>query len=964
MSSQCSSPMTRATTPPSSPPFEAEASNEAGDTVEDEESEQGDEDTEARMRTLTSLLEKSSAYVSMLKQQMDKVKLTRRPPNPAPSQPEANPTAASDCRTHKRTRDDAVSDAEQPSKRVKLEGDASGGAHGQEQNDAHAFVQPVLVTGATLKDYQLEGVAWMAGLYQNGISGILADEMGLGKTLQTIAFHAWLRERSPAPFMVVCPLSVLNNWVEEFTRFAPDIPVCMYHGTPEERAELRRTNMVFSEKDMEYQTKSFESRGLAGPSATPGSRNKRGEAAKGGRGRKSKASAPSRRPKEVKSSTASRVSGRLSGRRKVDMKEPESDDEQRPVVKGKGKARGRRSTGGRAKRQIIDDSEEDEDASEDERAQPTDINVAPVGGPSEPELPPHQKTNFPVVITTYEMIIKDRPYLSGYFFGFIVVDEGHRLKNMDCKLMREIKSLNSAARMVLTGTPLHNNLAELWALLNFILPDIFDDVEAFEDWFDLPALQSTLSASRSSQLIHSLHAVLRPFLLRRLKVDVEADLPPKKEYVLYAPLSEQQHEVYDAVVGGHLRELLMKQAGDRGRKKAVNASSDEEEDMPLKLQAGPKGKSVRVQRAKRKSYALDGDDDEYFAKLESGEMEAERQKQREKSAQEQGREWQRKATLKKINNMKLQNPVMQLRKVCSHPFLFDWPVDPDTHEPVLNEDLVSSSGKMMMLDRLLDELFRRKHKVLLFSQFKTMLDIIEDWAVHFKQWPICRIDGSTSMSERRDEVSRFQNSGDVKDAPKLFLLSTRAAGLGLNLVAADTVIFYDQDWNPQMDLQAQDRAHRIGQTKPVLIFRLVSAHTVETKIMQRATEKRKLEALVIAKGQFRTPTMAVGRTKPETMAEMAAALLKLEGEQIQVVSNTAAGKASVISNEELDMLLDRRPEVFADRGKGWTSAEREKAKEGESIPGARKPAFAVYEAPVDEAGDMLAGLLDGDSDEE
>lgn len=125
------------------------------------------------------------------------------------------------------------------------------------------------------------------------------------------------------------------------------------------------------------------------------------------------------------------------------------------------------------------------------------------------------------------------------------------------------------------------------------------------------------------------------------------------------------------------------------------------------------------------------------------------------------------------------------------------------------------------------------------------------------------------MAKRREEVARFQNSGEAPDAPRLFLLSTRAGGLGLNLVAADTVIFYDQDWvclspevllnvcseltwgcsqNPQMDLQAQDRAHRIGQTKPVLIFRLAAAHTIETKIMQRATEKRKLEALVIAKG--------------------------------------------------------------------------------------------------------------------
>jgi len=168
--------------------------------------------------------------------------------------------------------------------------------------------------------------------------------------------------------------------------------------------------------------------------------------------------------------------------------------------------------------------------------------------------------------------------------------------------------------------------------------------------------------------------------------------------------------------------------------------------------------------------------------------------------------------VKQINNLHLQNTVMQLRKVCSHPFLFDWPADPQTRELVVNDELVNASGKMMVLERLLDELFRRGHKVLVFSQFTTMLDIIEvrsliisrvsliislcakDWATEFKQWPLCRIDGSTPPLERRVEMNRFQGGGNAPDAPRLFLLSTRAGGLGINLTAADTVIFYDQDW--------------------------------------------------------------------------------------------------------------------------------------------------------------------------
>ena len=172
--------------------------------------------------------------------------------------------------------------------------------------------------------------------------------------------------------------------------------------------------------------------------------------------------------------------------------------------------------------------------------------------------------------------------------------------------------------------------------------------------------------------------------------------------------------------------------------------------------------------------------------------------------------------------------------------------------------------------------------------------------------------------------------------------------------------------NPQADLQAQDRAHRIGQTKPVLIFRLLCAHTVETKIMQRATEKRKLEALVIAKGEFVNPTAK--RNKSQALAELAMEMHRLEGEKIQVVPNTAAGKASVISDEELELLLDRRPEVFADRQKGWTSAggvEEVEAAAAIVRPDAKAgthTAFAVYEAPVDPDGNIL-GMMDNLDDE-
>ena len=153
--------------------------------------------------------------------------------------------------------------------------------------------------------------------------------------------------------------------------------------------------------------------------------------------------------------------------------------------------------------------------------------------------------------------------------------------------------------------------------------------------------------------------------------------------------------------------------------------------------------------------------------------------------------------------------IMQLRKAANHPYLFDWPVIPGTDTYLVDSSIVNVSGKMLILERLLPALFSDNHKVLLFSQFTTMLDIIEDWATQLHEWNCCRIDGGVSQDDRQKQIKLFNTDKETK----LFLLSTRAGGLGINLTAADTVIIFDSDWNPQQDLQAQDRAHRIGQTK-------------------------------------------------------------------------------------------------------------------------------------------------------
>ncbi|KAJ7108200.1 SNF2 family N-terminal domain-containing protein [Mycena epipterygia] len=930
-----------------------EAPKDAAEDEDEDEPITADEQTEldARYKRLEHVLQRSVLYSTILKQQMDDAK-------------EAHQASLREARRVKEA------EAARPVKRARR---GKAGANSTVTEDAmaaaaqddDAFPQPALVTGARLKDYQLEGLQWMVSLNTQGISGILADEMGLGKTLQTIAFSAHLRELGfSRPFLIVCPLSVLHNWVEEYKKFAPGIPVLMYHGTPAERAEMRRTVLPMPDG---FPVKE------ASTSAAPASPPARGR----GRGR-GRASASGSAPTRGRASASTSASAPASA--------PASPSARGGRGRGRGGARGRgrgrgaatgtgRTAAGKRKRATADDSDDEEEEEEEEILTPAQKAAKKAKDARDAAT---KKLNdahdahfgaFPVVITTYDLIIRDRVHLAAYPWGYIVVDEGHRLKNMNCALMREIKKFGgngTGGRMVLTGTPLHNNLAELWSLLNFILPDIFDDVDAFQEWFALPRMSALLPSARMGTFIATLHTILKPFLLRRMKVDVLGSaLPPKKSYVLYARLSVHQREAYEAILGGGVRGWVAGRASASASVSATPAGSSTPahdagtpadsstvadgstppDNTPAPADDAEAGRTLRARRRKGKGRASD-EDEEARAREEEEERRAAAEAFRAKGA------------AKHVNNMKLQNTVMQLRKVCSHPFLFARPDDdawslgraPLTPEVIAarEAELLGASGKMLLLDRLLGELFRRGHKVLLFSQFTTMLDILEDWAVDMKGWQVCRIDGTTPPLERRDQMNLFQDAGDAPDAPRLFLLSTRAGGLGVNLTAADTVIFYDQDWNPQMDAQAQDRAHRIGQTRPVLIFRLVSAHTIEEKIMQRATEKRKLEALVIAKGKFKMPAAAEAAApgRRATMAEMAAELLRLEGEQIDVLPAEHAG-ADVLSDADLEALLDRSPAVFADRGTGWRSATGAKG----------QAAFAVFEPPVEEGDDALAGLM-------
>jgi len=249
---------------------------------------------------------------------------------------------------------------------------------------------------------------------------------------------------------------------------------------------------------------------------------------------------------------------------------------------------------------------------------------------------------------------------------------------------------------------------------------------------------------------------------------------------------------------------------------------------------------------------------------------------------------------REIATKKLGNTLVQLRLVCNSPHNF---YNPWTSENGLevDETIVTASGKMLLLDRLLPALFENDHKVLIFSQFKTQLDILEDYCRELRKWDICRIDGGVSQEDRQAQIDEFNTNPDMK----IFLLSTRAGGQGINLASADTVVLFDSDWNPQQDLQAQDRCHRIGQTRPVVVYRLATKGTVEEDLLMSADAKRRLEKLVIKKGGFRTMGQKLDMREDLDRETLKALLLK-DGQVFKF-----SGDKEFLSDKDLEVLCDR-----------------------------------------------------------
>ncbi|XP_076289719.1 ATP-dependent helicase brm isoform X3 [Lasioglossum baleicum] len=385
-------------------------------------------------------------------------------------------------------------------------------------------------------------------------------------------------------------------------------------------------------------------------------------------------------------------------------------------------------------------------------------------------------TKFNVLLTTYEYVIKDKGVLAKLQWKYMIIDEGHRMKNHHCKLTQVLNTHYLAPhRLLLTGTPLQNKLPELWALLNFLLPSIFKSCSTFEQWFNAPFATTgekvELNEEETILIIRRLHKVLRPFLLRRLKKEVESQLPDKVEYIIKCDMSGLQKVLYKHMQS---KGVLLTDGSEKGKQGKGGAKA-------------------------------------------------------------------------------LMNTIVQLRKLCNHPFMFQAieekyceHVGTQGSGVITGPDLYRASGKFELLDRILPKLKATNHRVLLFCQMTQLMTIMEDY-LNWRGFMYLRLDGTTKAEDRGDLLKKFNDPGSEYF---LFLLSTRAGGLGLNLQAADTVIIFDSDWNPHQDLQAQDRAHRIGQKNEVRVLRLMTVNSVEERILAAARYKLNMDEKVIQAGMF------------------------------------------------------------------------------------------------------------------
>uniref|UniRef100_A0A5F7ZWN9 Chromatin-remodeling ATPase INO80 n=1 Tax=Macaca mulatta TaxID=9544 RepID=A0A5F7ZWN9_MACMU len=790
-----------------------------------------------------------------------------------------------------------------------------------------------------------------------GINGILADEMGLGKTVQSIALLAHLAERENiwGPFLIISPASTLNNWHQEFTRFVPKFKVLPYWGNPHDRKVIRR---FWSQKTLYTQDAPFH-----------------------------------------------------------------------------------------------------------------------------------------VVITSYQLVVQDVKYFQRVKWQYMVLDEAQALKSSSSVRWKILLQFQCRNRLLLTGTPIQNTMAELWALLHFIMPTLFDSHEEFNEWFskDIESHAENKSAIDENQLSR-LHMILKPFMLRRIKKDVENELSDKIEILMYCQLTSRQKLLYQALKNKiSIEDLLQSSMGST--QQAQNTTSSlmnlvmqfrkvcnhpelferQETWSPFHISLKPyhiskfiyRHGQIRVFNHSRdrwlrvlSPFAPDyiqqslfhrkGINEEScfsflrFIDISPAEMAnlmlqgllarwlalflslkaSYRLYQLRSWGEPEGESHQR--YLRNKDFLLGVNFPLSFPNLCSCPLLKSlvfsshckavsgysdqvvhqrrsatsslrrclltelpsflcvasprvtavpldsycndrsaeyerrvlkeggslaakqcllngapelaadwlnrrsqffpepagglWSIRPQNGWSFIRipgkESLITDSGKLYALDVLLTRLKSQGHRVLIYSQMTRMIDLLEEYMVYRKH-TYMRLDGSSKISERRDMVADFQNRNDIF----VFLLSTRAGGLGINLTAADTVIFYDSDWNPTVDQQAMDRAHRLGQTKQVTVYRLICKGTIEERILQRAKEKSEIQRMVISGGNF----------KPDTLKPKEVVSLLLDDEELE--KKLRLRQEEKRQQEETNRVKERKRkrEKYAEKKKKEDELDGKRRKEGVNL---------------------------------
>uniref|UniRef100_A0A8C3UYU6 Chromodomain helicase DNA binding protein 6 n=1 Tax=Catharus ustulatus TaxID=91951 RepID=A0A8C3UYU6_CATUS len=435
---------------------------------------------------------------------------------------------------------------------------------------------------------------------------------------------------------------------------------------------------------------------------------------------------------------------------------------------------------------------------------------------------------FQVVITTFEMILADCPELKKIQWRCVVIDEAHRLKNRNCKLLEGLKLMALEHKVLLTGTPLQNSVEELFSLLNFLEPQQFPSETAFlEEFGDL----------KTEEQVKKLQSILKPMMLRRLKDDVEKNLAPKQETIIEVELTNIQKKYYRAIL------------------------------------------------------------EKNFSFLSKG--------------------------ANQHNMPNLINTMMELRKCCNHPYLINGAEEKiledfrKTHCPEAPDfqlqAMIQAAGKLVLIDKLLPKLIAGGHKVLIFSQMVRCLDILEDYLIQRRRYTYERIDGRVRGNLRQAAIDRFCKPDSDRF---VFLLCTRAGGLGINLTAADTCIIFDSDWNPQNDLQAQARCHRIGQSKAVKVYRLITRNSYEREMFDKASLKLGLDKAVLQDINRKGSTNGV-----QQLSKMEVEDLLRKGAYGALMDEEDEG--SKFCEEDIDQILQRRTQTITiqSEGKGSTFAK-------------------------------------------